>query len=80
MTKNEAYDIIETAIYNSIGVDPDTGEILFPNNKQMGYAVLNALIDAGFLPPKAWIITNPNNSNFPELANEKELVNEWEEE
>lgn len=34
----------------------------------------------GMLPPKAWVITNPDNPNFPELKYVKEYVNEWEEE
>lgn len=42
--------------------------------------ILKSLEAAGMKPPAAFIITNPDNPNFPELAYFKELVNEWESE
>lgn len=40
--------------------------------------VLSKLEELGMLPPKAWIVTNPDNPRYPELQNYKELVHMWE--
>jgi hypothetical protein len=40
--------------------------------------VLDMLEEEGILPPKAWVVTNPDNPHYPELHDYKELVNLWE--
>jgi hypothetical protein len=40
--------------------------------------LFNRIEKMGMIPPKSWIVTNPDNPNYPELQNHKEFVNEWE--
>lgn len=40
--------------------------------------VLSAVEEQGMLPPKAWVITNADNPNYPELQYIKECINAWE--
>ena len=68
MKRSDAVQEITNAIINALGADPDTGEVLLPNDlSYLGLAVLNKCEELGMLPPMQPI---------PEYA--FQAPNEWE--
>lgn len=52
MKRSDAIQEITNAIINALGADPDTGEVLLPNDlSYLGSAVLNKCEELGMLPP-----------------------------
>lgn len=52
MKKSEAIQEITNTIMNALGADPDTGEVLLPNDlSYLGLVVLNKCEEIGMLPP-----------------------------
>jgi hypothetical protein len=49
MTKSELAQLIELTIDSSCGVDPDTAEILYPNNKYLAFRIIKVLEENGYL-------------------------------
>lgn len=73
MKKSEMIEILKRDLY---GLNIHSENAAYEVAKQ----ILNTIEDWGMVPPKAWIITNPDNPNYPELKNEKEYIRNWEEE
>ena len=70
MKRSEMIQAIETAILSSVGVDPDTGAVSFPNPPgYMGGKVLDTIEQAGMIPPAL------TNTPFPVLT---VTADQWE--
>jgi hypothetical protein len=91
MKRSKMLQIIETAIDQSCGADPDTGERLYPPLENIAYVVLMTIENAGMLPPgymKPLLRDNEGNQ-YPlvpgDFKNDQNVwctpgVNEWEKE